>query len=144
MQDSFARLLYTMNIQGQKPYYESRDGVFTSFREMIQEIVEYRELLFQMTLRDVRIRYKQAVMGFGWAIFMPMMIVAAGLLIKMVMAQMYRRQARDGRRRGYDGQSFAWSFSSVQSVLQRTASHRTAACVTKIYFPREIFPLSAI
>ena len=36
------------------------------------EQVEYRELLFQMTKRDLLLRYKQTVMGFGWAIFMPL------------------------------------------------------------------------
>ena len=35
------------------------------FREMVSELVECRELLLQLTLRDIRIRYKQAVMGFG-------------------------------------------------------------------------------
>src|SRR5437867_2912316 len=41
-------------------------------REMFSEQWEYRELLYQMTARDLLVRYKQAVMGFGWAIFMPL------------------------------------------------------------------------
>jgi ABC-type polysaccharide/polyol phosphate export permease len=40
--------------------------------EMMSEQWEYRELLYQMTLRDLLVRYKQSVMGFGWAIFMPL------------------------------------------------------------------------
>src|SRR5215831_16439165 len=36
-------------------------------RDMLSEQVEYRELLFQMTRRDLMLRYKQTVMGFGWA-----------------------------------------------------------------------------
>ena len=40
--------------------------------EMLSEQLEYRDLLVQMTLRDLRLRYKQAVMGFGWAILMPL------------------------------------------------------------------------
>ena len=32
----------------------------------------YRELLYQMTRRDLLLRYKQTVMGFGWAIFTPL------------------------------------------------------------------------
>ena len=42
-------------------------------REMLQEQVTYRELLVQMTRRDLLLRYKQTVMGFGWAIFMPLL-----------------------------------------------------------------------
>ena len=44
----------------------------SDFREMMREQVEYRELLIQMTKRDLLLRYKQTVMGFGWAIFMPL------------------------------------------------------------------------
>ena len=42
-------------------------------REMFQEQVTYRELLMQMTRRDLMLRYKQTVMGFGWAVFMPVL-----------------------------------------------------------------------
>jgi hypothetical protein len=45
--------------------------------EMFHEQVEYRELLYRMTVRDLLVRYKQAVMGFGWAVFMP--LVSSGL-----------------------------------------------------------------
>ena len=40
-------------------------------REMLTELRDYRELLFMMTRRDLLLRYRQTVMGFGWAIFMP-------------------------------------------------------------------------
>src|SRR6476659_10201711 len=42
------------------------------FAELISEQWEYRELLVRMTARDLTIRYKQTVMGFGWAVFMPL------------------------------------------------------------------------
>ena len=41
-------------------------------REMFTEQVEYRELFWQMTKRDLLLRYKQTVMGFAWAIFTPL------------------------------------------------------------------------
>ena len=47
-------------------------GLASELREIVHEQVEYRELLFQMTLRDLLLRYKQTVMGFGWAVFMPL------------------------------------------------------------------------
>ena len=40
-------------------------------REIIAEIRDYRELLWLMTRRDIVIRYRRAVLGFGWAIFTP-------------------------------------------------------------------------
>ena len=41
--------------------------------EMLREQLEFRELLVQMTARDLMLRYKQTVMGFGWALFMPLL-----------------------------------------------------------------------
>src|SRR6476646_11650469 len=53
-----------------------RGTVFRALRadvtEMVQEQRDFRELLYQMTRRDLVLRYKQTVMGFGWAIFMPL------------------------------------------------------------------------
>ena len=45
-------------------------------RELLHEQVVYRELLAQMIKRDLLLRYKQTVMGFGWAIFMPLVNTA--------------------------------------------------------------------
>ena len=44
--------------------------------EIFAEQWEYRELLVRMTMRDLLLRYKQTVMGFGWAIFMPLVNTA--------------------------------------------------------------------
>jgi len=45
-------------------------------KEMLREQYDFRELLYQMTRRDLLLRYKQSVMGFGWAIFMPLVNTA--------------------------------------------------------------------
>src|ERR1041384_4731325 len=44
--------------------------------EFVAEQWEYRELLVRMTARDLLLRYKQTVMGFGWALFMPLVNTA--------------------------------------------------------------------
>ena len=41
-------------------------------RDALAEQVTYRELLWQMTKRDLLLRYKQTVMGVAWAVFMPL------------------------------------------------------------------------
>ena len=45
-------------------------------KEIVGEQYQFRELLYQMTRRDLLLRYKQTVMGFGWAIFMPLVNTA--------------------------------------------------------------------
>ena len=133
-----------MENQSRKQRYESRHGVFASFTEMVREIVEYRELLFQMTLRDVRIRYKQTVMGLGWAIFMPAMIIASGLLIKIIMAQMSGAKLEEAGAGSMMIKALPWSFFVGAISFATNSLTSNVGLVTKIYFPREVFPISAM
>src|SRR5262247_2106984 len=50
--------------------------LIADFQELLSEQVQYRELLYEMTRRDLLIRYKQTIMGFGWAVFMPLVNTA--------------------------------------------------------------------
>jgi len=109
--------------------------------EMFREQVEYRELLYQMTLRDLLVRYKQAVMGFAWAIFMPLVNTVLFSVIFTRVASLstsvpYPLFA-------YTGLLF-WNFfaSSLRFAVSSLSSN--AMLVTKVYFPRETFPFSAI
>src|SRR5262245_23637369 len=46
-----------------------------------RELLRYRELLFFLVWRDVKVRYKQAVLGVGWAVLQPALTVAVFTLI---------------------------------------------------------------
>ena len=53
--------------------------------EMMTELRDYRELLYMMTRRDLLLRYRQTVMGFGWAVFMPVInTIVFSLIFKKV------------------------------------------------------------
>lgn len=111
--------------------------------QILRDFRDYRELLYQLTLRDIRIRYKQAVMGFGWALLVPMSVVAAGLVVRFAMAQF----AGGGLARSDVAtmalKAVVWAFF-VGSVSFATGSLTgNMNLVTKIYFPREVLPLSA-
>ena len=56
------------------------------------EVWQHRELLEQLTERDIKLRYKQAAMGFAWAVFMPCLIVLSGLIVRFAMAQISGRR----------------------------------------------------
>ena len=109
--------------------------------EMLREQVEYRELLYQMTARDLLVRYKQSVMGFGWAVFMPLVNTALFSVIFTRVAPLKTDVPYPVF--AYTGLLF-WNFfaSSLRFAVISLSSNATL--VTKIYFPREIFPFSAI
>ena len=110
-------------------------------REMMAEQVEYRELLYQMTVRDLRLRYKQTVMGFGWAIFMPLLNTAIFSIIFMRVAPIdtgvpYPLFAYSGL--------LAWNFFASSLKFAVTSLTSNTNLVTKVYFPREVFPFSSV
>jgi len=108
---------------------------------MVKEQVTYRDLLYQMTKRDLLLRYKQTVLGFAWAIFMPLVNTAVFSVVFMRVATINV---------GMDYPLFAftglltWNFfaSSLKFAIVSLTSN--AQLVSKVYFPREIFPFSSV
>lgn len=123
---------------------EERKTILSFFKELISDLIQYRELLFQMTLRDIRIRYKQAFMGFAWAILMPVLIVGSGLLIKLIMAQMAGGHLEAGSTAGMMVKSLPWAFFAGSVNFATISLTSNSELLTKIYFPREVFPIAAV
>jgi lipopolysaccharide transport system permease protein len=115
--------------------------IYADVREMVAEQIQYRELLVQMTRRDLLLRYKQTVMGFGWAIFMPLLNTAIFSIIFTRVAPIHTDVPYPLF--AYCG-LLAWNFFA--SSLRFSVSSLTANMnlVAKVYFPREIFPFSAV
>jgi ABC-2 type transport system permease protein/lipopolysaccharide transport system permease protein len=110
--------------------------------EMLREQKEYRELLYQMTARDIRVRYKQALMGFGWAVFTPLVNT---LVFTVIFTKAATLDTGDVPYPlfSYTGLLF-WNFFASSLRFAVSSLSGNATLVTKIYFPREIFPFSAI
>ena len=61
------------------------EGVSLVF-QTLQELFDHRDLLYMITWREIRVKYKQSVMGMLWAILMPCIIVSAGLVVRYAFA----------------------------------------------------------
>ncbi|TSC54555.1 MAG: hypothetical protein LiPW30_21 [Parcubacteria group bacterium LiPW_30] len=107
-----------------------------------KELWDYKELLYFFVWRDFKVRYKQTIIGIGWAIFQPFMTMVVfsiffGKLLKI---------PSDGVPYPifvYTGLLF-WQFFS--SALSETSNVLISnqAIITKVYFPRLILPLSSV
>ena len=110
-------------------------------KEIVGEQYEFRELLYQMTRRDLLLRYKQTIMGVGWAIFMPLVNTAVFSVIFTRVAPL--ETSMPYPLFAYCG-LLAWNFSASSFRFAVTSLTSNANLVTKVYFPREIFPISAV
>jgi ABC-type polysaccharide/polyol phosphate export permease len=111
---------------------------------MFAELCQYRYLLFTLTWRDIRIRYKQTVMGFMWALLMPALIVAAGIMVKKAFAVAQGAPLETAAIVSVSVKALPWAFfvGSIRFATSSLTSNSTL--LTKVYFPREVLPLSAV
>ena len=116
----------------------------TILSNSLGELVQHRDLLYMLTWRDLKARYKQSIMGFLWAILMPLLIVAGGLIVRVAFSMNSASHLNFIDISSIALKSLAWAFF-VGAIKFGTASMTSNPnLVTKIYFPREVFPLAAV
>ena len=106
------------------------------------EIWRYRELLYFLTWRDVKVRYKQTVLGAAWAVLQP-------LATMLVFSLFLGRVARDpGSTQPYPLFVLAglipWTFFANAISTAGLSVVGSQNLVTKVYFPRLIIPMGAV
>ncbi len=106
------------------------------------EIWQYRELLYFLSWRDIKVRYKQTIFGAGWAIMQP-------FLTMVVFSLFFGRLARipsDGV--PYPIFSYAalipWTFFANGLVQSTNSLVSNANLIRKVYFPRILLPVSVV
>jgi ABC-type polysaccharide/polyol phosphate export permease len=113
-------------------------------REIVRDLRASRSLIAQLTLRDIKVRYKQALMGFAWAVLSPVLIIAAGIVVRLAIARMSGRPLELNELAGVVVKGLAWGFVTGAIGFATTALTGNAHLITKIYFPRETLPLSIV
>ncbi|HEX2026669.1 MAG TPA: ABC transporter permease [Nitriliruptorales bacterium] len=111
-----------------------------SLDEKLRDLWRARELLRQLVAKELKVRYKHSALGFLWSLITPILMtvvftVVFGFLIKIQVVDFAAFFVA-----GY----LVWSFfqNSVQSSVQAITGN--GALIRKVYFPREVLPLSNV
>jgi ABC-type polysaccharide/polyol phosphate export permease len=102
------------------------------------------DLLLIVTWRDVKIKYKQSMMGLLWAVLMPGIIVAAGLLVQVGMSQLSGRPFTFEQLAAVCVKSLPWAFVVGAIRFATNSLTSNSNLLTKINCPRIVFPLSSV
>ncbi|HEU4711500.1 MAG TPA: ABC transporter permease [Pyrinomonadaceae bacterium] len=108
----------------------------------LRDIWAYRELLFFLTWRDVKVRYKQTLLGAAWAILQP--------LFMMIIFTIFFGRLAGVDSAGIPYPVFAlaglvpWTFFSNTITASGNSLVGSAHLITKVYFPRLIVPAAAM
>jgi lipopolysaccharide transport system permease protein len=108
----------------------------------LRQLWQYRELLYFLSWRDIKVRYKQTVLGATWAVIQPFMTMVVFSLFFGKLAKM----PSDGL--PYPLFAFAalvpWTFFSNSLTQSSNSLVQNAHMLKKIYFPRLIIPIATI
>ncbi len=113
---------------------------------MFAELIQYRELLYSLTLREIRVRYKQSLLGVGWALFVP-------LSMMLIFTFVFTKALKFEGKLDLGGMPYAvfaylgllpWTFfsASLTGAVNSLVANQTL--VTKVYCPREAFPIACV
>ncbi|MCI0709839.1 MAG: ABC transporter permease [Chloroflexi bacterium] len=108
----------------------------------LKELWEYRELLFFLVWRDIKVRYKQTILGASWAILQPFMTMIVFSLFFGRLAQI----PSDGI--PYPIFSYAalvpWTFFATGLGMSSNSLVNSSNLIKKIYFPRLVIPMGSV
>ncbi len=108
----------------------------------LREIAGFHELLFHLTWRNVKVRYKQTVLGVLWAVLQPLFTMIIFTLLFGRLAHMpsnglpYPIFAYSG--------ILVWTFFSTAVTGSANSLVGSASLITKVYFPRMLVPASYV
>ena len=117
-------------------------SAWSNIAEHLRRLSEYRDLLVTLSIHRVNVRYRQTLLGIAWAVLQP-------LVLMVVFALVFSRLARMPSE-GVPYAIFAyaallpWTFFSTAVVNATGSLVNHTQLITKVYFPREILPLTYI
>jgi lipopolysaccharide transport system permease protein len=108
----------------------------------LKEIVQYRDLFYFLILRDIKALYAQTILGFGWAIFQPLVQIIVFTIIFGRIAEV-----------SSEGIPYAlystiaivpWTYLSTATTKSSQSLVSNQGMLGKVYFPRFIFPIAPV
>jgi lipopolysaccharide transport system permease protein len=110
----------------------------------LRELIQYRDVLYMLVWREIKIRYKQSILGAMWALLMPLIIVGAGIAVRFAFATVSggKVHAADIAAVAVKSAPYGFLVAGIRFGTQSLIANSNL--VTKVYFPRLIFPFAAV
>ncbi|MDQ1639502.1 MAG: lipopolysaccharide transport system permease protein [Pyrinomonadaceae bacterium] len=109
----------------------------------LSEFWEYRELLYFLIWRDIKVRYKQTALGVVWVVLQPLLMM---MIFTLFFGKLAGIRADDGI--PYPLFAYAgllpWTFFATAANSAGNSLVNSASLITKIYFPRLMVPVAAV
>ncbi|MCP1662282.1 lipopolysaccharide transport system permease protein [Methanocalculus sp. AMF5] len=103
-------------------------------------ITEYRDLIWNLTISDLKVKYQSSVLGFAWSLLNPLLMM---LVLYFVFSNIFRFEQEHFALYLLIG-IIAWRFLANGTMMAMGSIVGRAALVTKVFIPRQILVLSSV
>jgi lipopolysaccharide transport system permease protein len=137
--DQMLEQTLTLKPEQSRTIIEPRTNLFDL---SLKELWGYRELLYSLALRDVKVRYKQTVLGVTWVVLQPLIT----MLIFTVLFSYLTKMPSDGAWYPVFVYTALLPWTYFAQAIGRSGGSlvSNASMISKVYFPRLILPLASI
>lgn len=108
--------------------------------QYIKNFWKYRELLKELVVRDIKVKYRKSILGYIWSILNPLLMM---IVISSVFSYMFRNQIENYPVYLIAGQTI-YNFFSESTNMSMKSIINSGSLLKKVYFPRYIFPISRV
>src|SRR5215813_4805847 len=106
------------------------------------ELAEYSDLIFALSVHRIKVRYKQSILGIAWAVLQPLLLMAIYTVIFSLVVKIPTENVP------YAIFSFGgllpWLCFQTSFIAGTSSLMNSSPLIGKVYFPREILPLSCV
>ncbi|WP_369712962.1 ABC transporter permease [Leptotrichia sp. HSP-342] len=106
----------------------------------MNNFIKYKDLLFELVLRDIKIKYKKSMLGFTWSILNPLLMMT---VMSVVFSTMFRMDIPNFPMYLIIGQ-VVFSFFSEATNIAMVSVIENGELMKKVYIPKYMFPLSKV
>lgn len=109
-------------------------------KNKLLELFNYRELLFTLTVKELKVQYKNSILGFFWSLLNPLLMM---LIFTFVFAYIFKFGIKHFPIFLLCG-LLPWNFFNIALTMSTGSVVSNSNLIKKVYFPREILPLSVV
>ena len=110
------------------------------FKEDITELIHYKDLLYNLVIRDLTVRYKRSVLGFFWSMLNPLLNT---IVFTIVFSTIFRFEVKSFIIYFLSGYQL-WNFFAQSTAVASHCLLKNGPLFKKIYIPKAIFVISTV
>lgn len=107
-------------------------------KTILQGLLKYRSLLYELVIRDIKIRYRRSVLGLLWTLLNPILMMA---VMSVVFSHLFRFEIDNFPIYFFTG-NILFTFMTEATTNSLNAVIGSSSLIKKVYIPKYLFPLS--